>query len=90
MSRAAVLRSSRPKPLHRSRAAAISTAFFNRQIRGDPVPISDEAQAASGEKPATHAFQADVARLLDLMVHSIYSERDIFVRELISNAADAC
>src|ERR1700742_2313213 len=38
----------------------------------------------------THAFQADVARLLDLMVHSIYSERDIFLRELISNAADAC
>ncbi len=38
----------------------------------------------------THAFQADVARLLDLMVHSIYSERDIFLRELISNGADAC
>ena len=52
--------------------------------------MSDEAQAATGEKPATHAFQADVARLLDLMVHSIYSERDIFIRELISNAADAC
>ena len=52
--------------------------------------MSDEAQAATGGKPATHAFQADVARLLDLMVHSIYSERDIFVRELISNAADAC
>jgi molecular chaperone HtpG len=39
---------------------------------------------------ATHAFQADVARLLHLMVHSVYSERDIFLRELISNAADAC
>jgi molecular chaperone HtpG len=39
---------------------------------------------------ASHAFQADVTRLLDLMVHSIYSERDIFLRELVSNAADAC
>ncbi len=38
----------------------------------------------------THAFQADVSRLLHLMVHSIYSDRDIFLRELISNAADAC
>ena len=38
----------------------------------------------------THVFQADVARLLHLMVHSVYSERDIFLRELISNAADAC
>jgi DNA-binding Lrp family transcriptional regulator len=38
----------------------------------------------------SHAFQADVARLLHLMVHSIYSDRDIFLRELISNGADAC
>ena len=47
---------------------------------------------APGDAPApeSRAFQADVARLLDLMVHSIYSERDIFLRELISNGADAC
>ena len=38
----------------------------------------------------TQAFQADVARLLQLMVHSVYSERDIFLRELLSNASDAC
>jgi molecular chaperone HtpG len=48
------------------------------------------ATDAAQDKPATHAFQADVARLLHLMVHSIYSDRDIFLRELISNAADAC
>jgi molecular chaperone HtpG len=35
-------------------------------------------------------FQADVAKLLHLMVHSVYSDRDIFLRELLSNAADAC
>lgn len=38
----------------------------------------------------TLEFKADVARLLHLMVHSVYSERDIFLRELISNGADAC
>jgi molecular chaperone HtpG len=38
----------------------------------------------------THAFQADVAKLLHMMVHSVYSDRDVFLRELISNAADAC
>ena len=37
-----------------------------------------------------HAFQADVARLLHMMVHSVYSDRSIFLRELVSNAADAC
>ncbi|NNE22833.1 MAG: molecular chaperone HtpG [Rhizobiales bacterium] len=41
-------------------------------------------------KTESHAFQAEVAKLLQLMVHSVYSEREVFLRELISNAADAC
>lgn len=40
--------------------------------------------------PETHAFEADVSKLLRMMVHSVYSDRDVFLRELISNAADAC
>jgi molecular chaperone HtpG len=40
--------------------------------------------------PETRAFEADVSKLLHMMVHSVYSERDVFLRELISNAADAC
>lgn len=38
----------------------------------------------------TRSFEADVSRLLHMMVHSVYSDRDVFLRELISNAADAC
>ncbi len=47
--------------------------------------------ANTAEKPKTesHQFQAEVAKLLQLMVHSVYSDRDVFLRELISNAADA-
>ncbi len=51
---------------------------------------TDSAPTAEAANAKTQSFEADVSRLLHLMVHSVYSERDIFVRELVSNAADAC
>jgi molecular chaperone HtpG len=46
--------------------------------------------AVDQAKNEIRAFEADVAKLLHMMVHSVYSDRDVFLRELISNAADAC
>ena len=41
-------------------------------------------------EPKKHSFEAEVAQLLHLVTHSLYSNSDIFVRELVSNASDAC
>lgn len=48
-----------------------------------------DGSAAQGS-PEKHQFQAEVAELLNLMIHSVYSETDVFLRELVSNASDAC
>jgi len=49
--------------------------------------MSDDQTAPAGE---TLSFEAEVSRLLHMMVHAVYSDRQVFLRELISNAADAC
>ena len=46
--------------------------------------------AVDEAKSESRPFEADVAKLLHMMVHSVYSDKDVFLRELISNAADAC
>ena len=47
-------------------------------------------KTAGSTQSESRPFEADVAKLLHLMVHSVYSDKSVFLRELIANAADAC
>lgn len=47
------------------------------------------SSAQSAPQPEVHEYQAEMQKLLDILVHSLYTEREIFLRELLSNSADA-
>ncbi len=52
--------------------------------------MSTATNKSTPKKAETHEFQAEVARLLDIVAHSLYSDKEIFLRELVSNSSDAC
>jgi len=57
-------------------------------LGADPTIFSEDDMASMDEAP-TKQFEAEVSRLMEIIIHSLYTDRSIFIRELVSNAGDA-
>lgn len=68
-------------------------SIYNRKLQPTSTFLASSTVSTESEKKAdseTFSFESNVARVMDIIINSLYSNKDVFIRELISNAADAC
>eukprot|EP00595_Chromulina_sp_UTEXLB2642_P002669 CAMPEP_0196763398 /NCGR_PEP_ID=MMETSP1095-20130614/4014_1 /TAXON_ID=96789 ORGANISM="Chromulina nebulosa, Strain UTEXLB2642" /NCGR_SAMPLE_ID=MMETSP1095 /ASSEMBLY_ACC=CAM_ASM_000446 /LENGTH=712 /DNA_ID=CAMNT_0042116513 /DNA_START=76 /DNA_END=2214 /DNA_ORIENTATION=- len=80
--------------------AVVTNAFMNipftntRLMKSNNNPLLastvTDPQVTSATTGETYSFESNVARVMDIIINSLYSNKDVFIRELVSNAADAC
>lgn len=79
----------------RTFASEASTSSGTSDDGAEPVAAEDEtpagptAHAKEGSARSRHSFQAETSQLLDIVSRSLYTDKEVFIRELISNASDA-
>lgn len=75
-----------PKNNHSISSSGISSSGSSSSFS----PLYSTAATDATVTAESYEFQAEVERVMDIIINSLYSDKDIFLRELVSNAADAC